>query len=297
MRALRQPGDPGPPGGRVEVRKVGPVHQHPAPRRGQCPAQQCQQRALARAARPDQRDDLTAANGQVDALRMAQPHPVQPERVEPDRHGKRPPAGHAGAVTGTGISTGMNGGADTGGRGVDRVEGRASRGQAGNGRMILHPHLPQRQVDFRGEQQREQSGTQVQRTRHQPQADGHRDQRHRQGRQQLQHERGQERPAQRHHGLFPVGIGDPADHLHLGFRPIEDLQRRQSLDHVEKMPGQPPEHRPLLVGSAPGGKPHQDHEGRDQRQGDSEHDRGGEIRTGDPDQHERRDNHHHHQGR
>ncbi len=279
MGTLRQPGDPGPPPGRIVGGEIGAIHQHPALRRDERPTQQCQQRALPRAARPDQCDDLTATDGQVDALRMAQLHPVQPQCVELNRNGNDI-CGH-----------------DVSGYGVDHIEGGAGRGQAGYGRVILRADLAQRQVHLRGEQQREQPAAQVQRARHQPKSDRHRNQRHRQGRQQFQHERRHERPAQRHHGLFPVGIGDPADHLHLGLRPIEDLQRRQTLDDVEEVPGQPAEHRPLLVGPGPGGEPHQHHEDRNQWQGDREHDRGREVRTGDTDEQERRDDHHHDQGR
>ncbi len=277
MRTLRQPSDPGPPPIRIDVGKVGVIYEHPALGRRERPAQQRQQGTFARSARPDQRDDLAPPDGQVDLRGVAQAHSVQPQGREVGRC--RPRA--------------MTGGGNRGR--VDHVESRGGRGQPGHGRVVLRPDLPQRQVDLRGEQQGEQPGTQVERTRHQSQPHRHRDQRHRQRRQQLQHERRQERPPQRRHGLFPVGIGDPADHLYLDLRPIEDLQCRQSLDNIEEMPGQPAEYRQLPVGPGTGGEPHQRHEDRDEWKCDDQYDRGRQVDTGDPNQHEQWDDHHHDQ--
>ena len=64
-----------------------------------------------------------------------------------------------------------------------------------------------------------------------------------------------------------VGVGDPAQDRDLGLGPAEGAQRRQARDDVEEVVGQPGQRRPAPRPVRLRHLPDQDHEHRDQRQG------------------------------
>ena len=153
----------------------------------------------------------------------------------------------------------------------------------------MRPHLTQRQVRLRREDQDEQGDGQVEVTLDHAQPDADRDEGDREGGQQLQHQRGQEGDPQGGHGLAAVRRVAALQPFGLGPGASEDLQGGQSGDEVGEVVGEP-RLDPLPTGDPGLGHPaHQDHEERDERQGQRD-DRGGDpVGAQDGDPHHQRD--------
>ena len=216
-----------------------------------------QQRRLAAPRRPDQRGhparaDLQARPGDPDAVAELHAQVADADRraggVDPLRPG---PVGV----------------------GLEHVEHALGRPDPLGGRVEVHPHEAQRQVDLRGQHEHGQAGGQVHRPLDQAQADGDGDDRHGQRGQQLEDQRGQERDAQHAHRGRPVVLAHPPDGLGLGTGPVEHLQGGQALDHVEEVPREHAEGVPLPGDPGLRVAADEHHEHRDQRHGQG-HDHG-----------------------
>lgn len=271
--ALGDPGDPVPPAFEVQLREV-PAPDPDAPLVGYGePEDHVQQGGLADPARADQGDGLPRLHGErrgvqrrFGAALVAYGHlrQLQAQRV---RH-----------VLGTrGAGFGLQ---DR----EDLLGGREALGR----RVVLRPDLADRQIRLRGQDQDHQTGVEVEFTVDEAHADRDGDERHRQGRQQLQGEGGEEGDPQGAQGGAAVVGGDGADRRGLGLGPPEDLQGRQPGDDVQEVPGEPGQQLPLPVHPGLGGPADQDHEQRDERQGDDDDRRRHPVLGDDPGEHRHR---------
>ncbi len=140
--------------------------------------------------------------------------------------------------------------------------------------MVLERQLPEGHEELRGEQQHRQRLIEGQQVVHQPQADLKRHQGGGGGSGPLHHQRGLEGGGQHFHGGVAELPADVADIVHLLPAAAEELQRGQSLQHVQEE-GAHPTH----LGKAAGGQRARAaaDEGQQQQQhgpGEQEHQRG-----------------------
>jgi hypothetical protein len=264
---LRHPRDSRLPGCAVEAGDVD-VAGEDLPGIGWVPAeQQVEQCRLARPARPGDAQDLAGLDGQGEPVEhRARPachgDLSQPQRRPGEVDGCRSSAGCAVLVVEQGQD--VLGGRDTFGAVVEA-------GADGT----------QRQVHLGREDEHHQCGVQVQPTVDEPQADRHRDDGHRQRGQQLEHERGEERDPQCAHGLLPVGAGHRHEGAPLRLGPPERGEHGQPGDEVEEVVAKHGERAPLAPDTTLGVLADEDHEQRDERDGEADDQRGDPVREQD----------------
>ena len=257
--ALRQPGDVGLPGGDGQPGQLDEPAGHGADvdrAGGGCgrAEQAGQQRRLARSAAAVQRDDLAGQDLQV--------HPVERGHVASGvAHGE---PGQSYPAVAAHRGGGRPGRRQRGGGG-DHVERGTGGGAPLLAGVVLRAHRPQRGEQLRRQQQHDQRGGQAEPAVVEPQPDVDGDHRNRQGGHQVEDQAGQERGAQRGHGVPAVGLAGPPHGLDLPVRAAVDPQRGQPGDQVEEVAGQPGQDLVLAAHPAPGGDPDERHEQRHER--------------------------------
>ena len=283
-RALRHPGDPLPPGGGIDVGEVDPADGDPPALGTPEPEQQVEQGRLARAAGAADADGLGGSDPQPEPLEHRPGAAVDGDVLHPQRHAR----GVGGGAT---VAAGRHG------RGLEDREHLARGGEALHAVVEAGAHGPQRQVDLRGQHDREQAGLQVQRAVDEAQADRDRDQGDRQGGQDLEHQRGEERDAQGPHRGAAVLVGDGAEALGLASGPAERDEDVEPGDEVEEVVAEHGERPPAPRRVVAGVQADQDHEDRDERDRRRDDDGRHPVRGEQPDPHEHRHRRGQQQGR
>ncbi len=249
---LRHPGDAGVPCGHVEGGEVRSADPDPSGGRGDEAEEGVQERRLARPTGADECHGLPRLDGEVhvrDGVR-APPRVADRHVLEGQGTLRRNPAGPR-RRQGT----------------LQHREDVLRGGEALGRRVVLGPHLTQRQIGLGREDEHDQAVVQLHVSVDQAHADGDGDERHGQRGEQFQGEGRQESDPQGPHGRLAVLAGDALDRLCLCLGPAEDLQCRQPRDHVQEVPRQPRQQPPLPVHPGLGGPADQHHEDRDEGQG------------------------------
>ena len=154
--------------------------------------------------------------------------------------------------------------------------------------VVLRADRAQRSEQLRGQQQHDQRGGErhCPRVQAQPDVDGH--DRDRQGRDQVQYQGGQERDLQRRHGLAAVPLGGLAQGALLPRALAVDGERGQPADQVQELAGHAREQQVLPLYAPLRRHPDQRHEDRHERQHDHEQQAALPVGDGDPGQHDDR---------
>ena len=269
-RLLRHPGQMTAPVLQIDPGERLFADQDASSGRNQEPEQQIDHRGLARAAGADQRNALPRRDVEVETLERLASRLITEMHVL-EAHTER---------TGGGQRLGAR--IDAGRLGVQHLDQLFGGGHRAHTRMILGAQIAQRRIELGGEHQHEQPlqigdlgdgdpGRHRHRQTIEPEADQDRDDGDADAGEELQHRRGQKGHAQHLHGAVAIVVGDARDDGDLASAGAEELERGQALDDVEEVRAHARELFPLALITCLGPRADQDHEQRDQRRREQQH--------------------------
>ena len=250
------------------------------------PRSSCRDGAFARAARPDQRDllagpdlerhtvqrraalivgivDVIQRHGDAATRRHGESCPRVSESPRPRVHCRR----------------------------FQHLEYAPRRGDARDPRVETRAQQAQRQVELGRQNQDKERLLERQPAVEHPQPDLHRDDRGAERADHLEHQRREEGDPQHSQRRVTVAIADFGDDRDLFAAAVEQLERRQPLQHVQEVCAHPAQGRPLPSRQAIGHAADEDHEDRDERRGQQQHQTGEGVQGEDNQQESYRDQH------
>ena len=176
-------------------------------------------------------------------------------------------------------------------RRLQHLEHTPRRRDTRDPRVETRAQQAQRQIEFGRQDQDKERLLERQSAVEHPQPDLHRDDRRAERADHLQHQRREEGNPQHTQRRIPVALADLGDDRDLFAAAVEQLERRQPLQHVEEVRAHPAEGGPLLPRQAVGQAADEDHEDGDERRGQQQHQAGEGVQRKDDQQKGQRDQH------